>query len=397
MRIITDGEFNGKTALVRADYNVPIDENGTVTDNTRIAATLPTLKYLLDSGAKLVLCSHLGRPDGKYADKYSLAPVASELEKLISEKVIFADDPLVTGEKAKSALEVLKSSDARILLLENTRFRSDEESCSESFSEELAGFGDVFVMDAFGCAHRAHSSTYGAASYLSAYSGFLMANEVKYLSELLEAPEKPFCVVLGGSKVSDKIGVITNLLKKADIILIGGAMAFTFLSALGMKTGRSLVEEDKKDLALQILSDAQKSSVRIILPSDVRAGRSLEDTDAFICDAGNIPDDLMGLDIGPETEKIFTQFIAESRTVIFNGPMGVFENSGFESGTKTVVKAMYDSDAITIVGGGDSAAAVSKFGMTDKMTHISTGGGASLELLEGKILPGVKICSGETK
>ena len=397
MRIITDGEFNGKTVLVRADYNVPVDENGKVTDSTRISATLPTLRYLLDSGAKLVLCSHLGRPDGKYSVRYSLAPVVRELESMLSEKVIFADDPLVTGEKAKRALDELKNSDARILLLENTRFRSDEESCSESFSKELAAFGDVFVMDAFGCAHRAHASTFGAAAYLKAYSGFLMANEVKYLGELLEDPEKPFCVVLGGSKVSDKIGVITNLLKKADTILIGGAMAFTFLSAQGMNTGRSLVEEDKKDLALQILDDAEKMNVRIVLPSDIRAGKSLEDTEVSVFDTSGIPDDMMGLDIGPETEKKFEQIIAESRTVVFNGPMGVFENPGFESGTKTVVKAMYISDAITVVGGGDSAAAVSKFGLTDKMTHISTGGGASLELLEGKILPGVRICSGENK
>ncbi|NLW69632.1 MAG: phosphoglycerate kinase, partial [Eubacteriaceae bacterium] len=336
--------------------------------------------------------SHLGRPKGKPSPEFSLKAVAVALEKMLGEKVIFSDDDTVVGEKAKSDFQLLKNSDARVMLLQNTRFTPKEEENDPAFAKQLSAFGDIFVLDAFGCAHRAHASTVGLADYLPAYGGFLIEKEVKFLKDALEEPESPFTVVMGGSKVSDKITLITNLMSKADNILIGGAMAQTFLKSRGYNVGISKIEEDKLELAGQILEQADEMGVNIYLPVDVTGSSAFSnETPKALYTIDAIPDDFMALDIGEKTAQNYAKIILKSKTVVFNGPMGVFEMANYEQGTKKVIEAMADCDGVTVIGGGDSASAVAQFGYSDKMTHISTGGGASLELLEGKVLPGVAI------
>ncbi len=394
MKTLKDAEFQGKVVLIRVDYNVPLDEEKNVTDNLRIVSTIPTIDYILENGAKVVLCSHLGRPDGQPKAEYSMAPVAAEAERVFEEKVVFSDDDEVVGNKTKSLLEEFKNSDARIMLLQNTRFRAEEEANDAAFAKELASLADIFVMDAFGAAHRAHASTVGVADYLPTYAGLLMADEVKYLGELLEEPHRPFTVVMGGSKVSDKIQVFRNLLKKADSIIVGGAMAYTFLKAQGYNVGISKVEADKLDLANEILDLAKEKGVNFYLPVDCCGSTEfLNDTPKVCYDFDKMPDDFMGLDIGPQTQEKYKEVLSQSRTIVLNGPMGVFEMENYTQGTIAVLEGMaMAKDAVKIVGGGDSAAAVAQFGYTDAMTHISTGGGASLKLMEGKLLPGVKVC-----
>ncbi|MDR2519791.1 MAG: phosphoglycerate kinase [Eubacteriaceae bacterium] len=388
MRFVGDASLEGKVALVRVDYNVPLDKENRIVDDIRIAKTMPTVHYLLDHGAKIVLCTHIGRPEGKHRKELSLEILLPYLESLVGEKILFANDPEIIGDAAKAMLAQLKEGQCRLMLLENLRFRPEEEANDPEFARELAGFGDIFVMDAFGCAHRAHASTYGIASYLTAYAGFLMAAETKYLGELMRCPEKPFTFILGGVKVSDKIGLITNLLPKADNVLVGGAMAFTFFKAMGVGIGDSLAEDDKLELAKSILDKANEQGVQFYLPVDIVASNG---GDAAVFPANAIPQGYAGYDIGPKTRESFGEVIAASKTIVFNGPMGVFEKKGFEGGTKAVVMAMANSGAITVVGGGDSASAVAAFGLADRFTHVSTGGGASLELLEGKTLPGAEI------
>lgn len=392
MKTIKDANLNGKTVILRADFNVPLDENGIITDNLRISATLPTIKYILDNGAKLILCSHLGRPKGKPNKEFTLYPVYKELEKLLNEPVIFSNDDLVVGEKTDKTVEEFKSSTIRVMLLQNTRYREEEEKNDKEFSRKLASYADIFVLDAFGCSHRAHASTVGIGEFIPSYGGFLIEKEVEFLSSSVDNAKKPFSVIMGGAKVSDKIGVIENLIKKADNILIGGAMANTFLKAQGYDMGISKVEEDKLTLANQLLDKAKENNVKIYLPIDLYCAKEFSDDSAkTLYDIENIPSDEMALDIGQKTAEIYADVIKASKTVVFNGPMGVFEMDNFSFGTKAVVDAMAQSDAVTVVGGGDSAAAVNKFGMAEKMSHISTGGGASLEMLEGKVLPGVAI------
>ena len=394
MKTLKDAEFQGKVVLIRVDYNVPLDEEKNVTDNLRIVSTIPTIDYILENGAKVVLCSHLGRPDGQPKAEYSMAPVAAEAERVFEEKVVFSDDDEVVGNKTKSLLEEFKNSDARIMLLQNTRFRAEEEANDAAFAKELASLADIFVMDAFGAAHRAHASTVGVADYLPTYAGLLMADEVKYLGELLEEPHRPFTVVMGGSKVSDKIQVFRNLLKKADSIIVGGAMAYTFLKAQGYNVGISKVEADKLDLANEILDLAKEKGVNFYLPVDCCGSTEFSNDTPKVCyDFDKMPDDFMGLDIGPQTQEKYKEVLSQSRTIVLNGPMGVFEMENYTQGTIAVLEGMaMAKDAVKIVGGGDSAAAVAQFGYTDAMTHISTGGGASLKLMEGKLLPGVKVC-----
>ena len=394
MKTLKDAEFQGKVVLIRVDYNVPLDEEKNVTDNLRIVSTIPTIDYILENGAKVVLCSHLGRPDGQPKAEYSMAPVAAEAERVFEEKVVFSDDDEVVGKKTKSLLEEFKNSDARIMLLQNTRFRAEEEANDAAFAKELASLADIFVMDAFGAAHRAHASTVGVADYLPTYAGLLMADEVKYLGELLEEPHRPFTVVMGGSKVSDKIQVFRNLLKKADSIIVGGAMAYTFLKAQGYNVGISKVEADKLDLANEILDLAKEKGVNFYLPVDCCGSTEFSNDTPKVCyDFDKMPDDFMGLDIGPQTQEKYKEVLSQSRTIVLNGPMGVFEMENYTQGTIAVLEGMaMAKDAVKIVGGGDSAAAVAQFGYTDAMTHISTGGGASLKLMEGKLLPGVKVC-----
>lgn len=394
MKTLKDAEFQGKVVLIRVDYNVPLDEEKNVADNLRIVSTIPTIDYILECGAKVILCSHLGRPEGQPNPEFSMAPVAEEAERVFEEKVVFSDDDEVCGEKTKALLEEFVSSDARIMLLQNTRFRAEEEENDAQFAKQLASLADIFVMDAFGAAHRAHASTVGVAEYLPTYAGLLMADEVKYLGELLEEPHRPFTVVMGGSKVSDKIQVFRNLLKKADSIIVGGAMAFTFLRAQGYNVGISKVESDKLDLANEILELAKEKNVNFYLPVDCCGSTEFSnDTPKVCCNYDEMPDDFMGLDIGPKTQQLYKEVLADSRTIVLNGPMGVFEMDKYTEGTIAVLEGMsMAKDAVKIVGGGDSAAAVAQFGYTDAMTHISTGGGASLKLMEGKLLPGVKVC-----
>lgn len=392
MKTIKDVELAGKTVILRADFNVPLDEEGVITDNLRIKATVPTIKYLLDKGAKVILCSHLGRPKGKPNKEFSLLPVSVELENLLGEKVFFSDDDMVAGEIAEKDVAEFAASDCRVLLLQNTRFREEEEKNDAGFSEKLASFADIFVLDAFGCSHRAHASTVGIGDYIPAYGGFLIEKEVEFLKSAVENAQKPFSVIMGGAKVSDKIGVIRNLLSKADNILIGGAMANTFLKAMGKNTGISKVEEDKLDLAKSLLEEAEANNVKIYLPTDLYCAKEFSnDSEKVLYKVDEIADDVMALDIGEETAKTYAQVIKNSKTVVFNGPMGVFEMENYEFGTRAVVDAMAECSGVTVVGGGDSAAAVNQFDMADKMSHISTGGGASLEMLEGKVLPGVAI------
>lgn len=386
-KTVKDIDVNGKKVLVRCDFNVPIDsETGKITDNRRIRAALPTIQYLLDHNAKVILCSHLGRPKGEFNLKYSLKPVAEELSKLLNKDVKLAKD--VIGESAKELTANMKEGD--IVLLENVRFHKEEEQDDPEYSKALASMAEIYVNDAFGTAHRAHSSTTGVADYLPAVSGFLIEKELEFLGGALENPKHPFVAILGGAKVSDKIGVIENLLDKVDTLIIGGGMAYTFYKAQGHHIGTSICEEDKLDLAKSILEKAQEKGVKLLLPVDNHVSSEYSNNgEEKIVDSTEIPDGFMGLDIGPKTIEEFEEAVKDAKTVVWNGPLGVCEFDKFATGTKAVATMLSKLDAITIIGGGDSAAAIEKLGLADKMTHISTGGGASLEFLEGKTLPGI--------
>ena len=386
-KTVKDIDVNGKKVLVRCDFNVPIDsETGKITDNRRIRAALPTIQYLLDHNAKVILCSHLGRPKGEFNLKYSLKPVSEELSKLLNKDVKLAKD--VIGESAKELTSNMKEGD--IVLLENVRFHKEEEQNDPEYSKALASMAEIYVNDAFGTAHRAHSSTTGVADYLPAVSGFLIEKELEFLGGALENPKHPFVAILGGAKVSDKIGVIENLLDKVDTLIIGGGMAYTFYKAQGHHIGTSICEEDKLDLAKSILEKAQEKGVKLLLPVDNHVSSEYSNNgEEKMVDSTEIPDGFMGLDIGPKTIEKFEEAVKDAKTVVWNGPLGVCEFDKFATGTKAVATMLSKLDAITIIGGGDSAAAIEKLGLADKMTHISTGGGASLEFLEGKTLPGI--------
>lgn len=388
---IKDMDVKGKKVLVRVDFNVPIS-NGEITDLNRILGAIPTIEYLCNEGAKVILCSHLGKPKNGPEEKFSLAPVAKKLSELMNRPVVFAADDEVVGENAKSAVSAMQNGD--IVLLENTRFRKEETKNEEAFSKELASLADLFVSDAFGSAHRAHCSTVGAADYLSERAcGFLIEKELDFLGNAVENPKRPFTAILGGAKVSDKIDVIDHLLEKVDHLIIGGAMAFTFLKAQGFETGNSLVEEEKVSYAKEMIEKAEKKNVKLYLPVDFVTAQALEENaEPLPTKDQNIPDGRMGLDIGEKTREEYSKVIQESKTIVWNGPMGVFEFANFAKGTFAIAQAMaQNSDAVTVIGGGDSAAAVNQLGFGDKMTHVSTGGGASLEFLEGKVLPGIDV------
>ncbi|MEG1972038.1 MAG: phosphoglycerate kinase [Oscillospiraceae bacterium] len=385
---ITDINVKDKKVLVRCDFNVPMDENCCIKDDNRITASLPTIKYLLENHAAVILCSHLGRPKNGFEDKFSLAPVAKRLSELLEMPIILSCDVIGDDSKTKSAN--LKSGE--VLLLENVRFEKAETKNEDSMSEILASFADIFCNDAFGSAHRAHCSTTGVAKYIPAVSGLLMEKELRILGGALENPQRPMVAILGGAKVADKIGVIENLLNKADCLLIGGGMAYTFLKAQGYNIGKSLCEEDKLPLAKELIKKAKDSGKRIIFPLDTVVTEKLEDGSPFeTVDISKIPENMMGVDIGTKTAMLFAEEIKKSKTVINNGPMGVFEIDNFSKGTAEIIKAMADSGAVSIIGGGDSASAAKKLGFKDKITHISTGGGASLEFMEGLELPGVAV------
>jgi len=386
LKTVEDICVKGKKVLVRCDFNVPMDDEGNITNDNRIVGALPTIKYLVEQGAKVILCSHMGRPKGEFNMKYSLAPVAKRLGELLGKEVKMAAD--VVGESAKALTADM--ADGEIVLLENVRFHAEETKNVPEFSEKLAALAEIFVNDAFGTAHRAHCSTAGVADYLPAVAGYLIQKEIKIMGGALENPQRPFVAILGGAKVKDKIGVINNLLNKVDTIIIGGGMAYTFSKAMGGNIGNSLVDEERLDYAREVLELAKEKGVNIMLPTDnVAADDFANDANQKVCSAMDIPDGWQGLDIGPETVKAFSDVIKNAKTVIWNGPMGVFEFENFAKGTIAVAEAVAEADAITIIGGGDSAAAVTNLGFADKMTHISTGGGASLEFLEGIELPGV--------
>ena len=382
---VEDIDVSGKKVLVRCDFNVKM-ENGVITSDKRIVASLPTIKYLLDHNAKVILCSHLGRPKGEFKPEFSLAPVAVRLGELLGIEVKMAKD--VVGDSAKELAASLKEGE--VMLLENVRFHAEETKNDPEFSKALASLADIYVNDAFGSAHRAHSSTTGVADYLPAVCGFLIRKELDYIGGALENPKRPLVAILGGAKVSDKIGVITNLMDKVDALIVGGGMAYTFFAAMGHSVGTSICEEDKLDLARSMMELAKEKGVNFLIPLDNVVGKEYDpNTEYMTVDSDDIPDGWMGLDIGPKTQKVFADAIKGAGTVIWNGPMGVSEWEHFAAGTVAVATAIAESGAISIVGGGDSAAAVAKLGFADKMSHISTGGGASLEFLEGKDLPGV--------
>jgi phosphoglycerate kinase len=389
-KTIRDIELKGKRVLIRCDFNVPLDSNQNITDDTRIRAALPTLEYLVTQGAKVVVMSHLGRPKGKAAAEFSLAPVAVRLAELLGKQVEFADSDVVVDDSVKEKVAALKDGD--VLLLQNVRFRKEETDNEPGFAKELASLGDVFVQEAFGTAHRAHASTAGVADYLPCVSGFLIEKEVKFLGSALHNPQRPFIAIMGGAKVGDKIKVIENLLTKVDTLIIGGGMTYTFYKAMGLEIGTSILDADNIDLAKMLLEKATSLNVKLLLPVDiVCADEFSNDAKYQTYSRDQIPSDMMGLDIGEETVKLYSEEIAKAKTVVWNGPMGVFEMENFAKGTKAIAEALATSDATTIIGGGDSAAAVEQFGLADKMSHISTGGGASLEFLEGKNLPGISI------
>lgn len=388
-KTIRDVSVSGKKCIVRCDFNVPMKE-GKITDDNRITAAMPSVKYLLENGAAVILMSHLGRPKGQANPEFTLAPVAKRISELLGQDVIFAASDTVVDDNVKKLAAELKPG--QVMLLENVRFRAEEEKNGEEFSKELASLADIFVNDAFGTAHRAHSSTAGIASFLPAVSGFLIEKELKFLGDALDNPKRPLVAILGGSKVSDKIGVIENLIQKADTIIIGGGMAYTFLKANGYNIGTSLCEEDKIELARELQQKALDNDVMFMLPVDSMLGDEFkEDCKTRYAGSSTMPDGWMGMDIGPDTVRLYTEAIKKAGTILWNGPMGVFEFPAFEKGTKAVAEALAKSNAVTVVGGGDSAAAIKKFGFTDKITHVSTGGGASLEFLEGKTLPGVDV------
>ncbi len=391
-KTIRDIEWAGKRALVRCDFNVPLDKEGLITDDTRIRAALPTIEYLVAQGAAVVLMSHLGRPKGEPKEEFSLAPVAVRLTDLLEMPIIFAASDAVVDEDVKDTVSKLKPGE--VALLENVRFRKEEEKNDSAFSEELASLGDIFVQEAFGTAHRAHASTAGVADYIPAVSGFLIEKEVKYLGDALSNPERPFVAIMGGAKVGDKIKVIENLLTKVDSLIIGGGMMFTFFKAMGLEIGKSILDEESIDIASNLIALAEEKGVKLLLPVDaVCADKFANDAYIEVFPRDRVPKDMMGLDIGPESIKLFRNEILNAKTVVWNGPMGVFEMPNFAKGTEEVARAISESDAVSIIGGGDSAAAVEQLGFADKMSHISTGGGASLEFLEGIELPGIAVIS----
>lgn len=387
-KTVDDLQVKGKKVLVRCDFNVPL-QDGVITDENRIVAVLPTIQKLHQDGAKLILCSHMGKPKGEPKPELSLAPVAKRLSELLKQEVIFAKDDTVVGENAKNAVANMKDGD--IVLLENTRYRKEETKNEENFSKELASLADIFVNDAFGTSHRAHCSTVGVTKFVAESAvGYLMQKEIEFLGNAVNHPDRPFVAILGGSKVSDKINVINHLLDKVDTLIIGGGMAYTFAVAKGGHVGESLLELDKVEYAKEMMEKAKAKNVNLLLPVDTVITKEFKnDTEYQTVPTGEIPEGWMGLDIGEETRKLFAQAIQSAKTVVWNGPMGVFEFENFAKGTKAVAEAMASIQATTIIGGGDSAAAVNQLGYGDKMTHISTGGGASLEFLEGKELPGV--------
>lgn len=380
-------DIRKKTILLRCDLNVPLDAKFRITDTKRIDESLTTLKYLMDGGAKVVICSHLGRPKGTFDKKYSLKPVAEYLTEVLGKEVQLTSD--VAGENTKETVDNLDFGEA--CLMENLRFEPGEEKNDPEFSKKLASLADIYINDAFGVCHRAHASTVGVTEYLPSGYGFLIEKEIKILSEILENPKSPFVAILGGAKISDKIGVINNLLEKIDVLIVGGGMSYTFTNALGYSVGKSICESDKISFTRDIMAKAKDKGVKIMLPVDNKVGKDFsENTESKIVDADKIPDGWMGLDIGPKTIQNFSEAIKNASTIFWNGPMGVSEWKNFEIGTKAVAEAVADSDAISVVGGGDTAAAIDKFNLSSKITHVSTGGGASLQLLEGKDLPGLE-------
>ncbi|MFC2821240.1 MAG: phosphoglycerate kinase [Sphaerochaeta sp.] len=387
LNTIREADLKGKRVLVRVDFNVPV-KDGKVTDATRILAALPTLNYILSQpGTSIVVMSHFGRPKGKKNPEFSMVPVGKKFEELLGRPVKVASD--VIGEEVKKEVQALKPGE--VLLLENCRFYPEEEANDPEFAKTLASYGDVYVNDAFGTAHRAHASTEGVAHYLPSYAGFLIEKEVKFMAPLLENPDRPFVAIIGGSKVSSKISVLESLVKTCDTIAIGGGMAYTFLKVLGHTIGKSLVEDDYLDTAKAFLEAAKKKGVKVILPVDhICADTFAENAKPVLVDSVDIPSELMGMDIGPKTVKEIVKAVSSAKSVVWNGPMGVFEFASFAKGTEEVAKALAASDAVTVVGGGDSVAAINKFGLANKISHVSTGGGASLEFLEGKVLPGIR-------
>jgi 3-phosphoglycerate kinase len=388
-KTVKDIDVKGRTLVMRCDFNVPM-QDGVITDDTRIRAALPTIEYLRGNGAKIVIMSHMGRPKGNPDPEFTLAPVAKRLSELLGTYVRFAGSPVVVDDSVRAAAKELSEGD--VLLLENVRYRKEETENDPAFAKDLASLGEVFVQEAFGTAHRAHASTAGIASYLPAVSGFLIEKEVKYLSEAVNSPKRPFAAVMGGAKVADKIPAIENLLGKVDMLIIGGGMSYTFFKAMGYEIGTSLLDENSIDFAKDLIARAKEQGVDLVLPVDaVCADRFDNGAERKVCARDAMPEGWMGMDIGPETIKLFTEKLRSAKTIVWNGPMGVFEMPNFSAGTKAVAEAMAESDAVTIIGGGDSAAAVKQFGLSDRMTHISTGGGASLEYLEGKDLPGISV------
>ncbi len=386
-KTVKDIEVKGKKVLVRCDFNVPQDENGNITDNRRIVSSIPTIKYLLENGAKVILCSHLGRPKGEVKKEFSLAPVAKELSKELGKEVKLAGD--IVGESAKSLTNNMQEGE--VVLLENVRFDSREEKNDPEMAKELASLAEIYVNDAFGTSHRAHASTAGVADYLPAVSGFLIEKEIDFMGNALENPKRPLVAILGGKKVSDKIGVINSLLEKVDTLMIGGAMAYTFFKAQGYEVGNSICELDKLDLALELIEKAKKKGVKLMLPVDTKLGKEFDkDTESKTVKCNEIPEGWEGFDIGEETINLYKEELRKAKTVVWNGPLGLFEFDQFAIGSNEIAKTLAEIDAITIVGGGDCAAAVEKAGVADKLTHVSTGGGASLEFLEGKKLPGIE-------
>ncbi|MBU3184090.1 phosphoglycerate kinase [Clostridium estertheticum] len=388
-KTIEDIEVKGKKVLVRCDFNVPL-KDGEITDVNRLVGAMPTIEYLIKNGARLILCSHLGKPNGEAKPELSLAPVAKRLSEMLNKEVIFAADPNVVSDNVKSVVSKMKDGD--VILLENTRYRKEETKNKENFSKELASLADIFVNDAFGTAHRAHCSTVGVTEFVkTSVCGYLIQKELKFLGDAVNSPVRPFVAILGGAKVSDKIAVIANLLDKVDTLIIGGGMAYTFLKAGGYSVGSSLVEEDKVEYAKDMMQKAESKGIKFLIPVDhIVADKFSADAEPVVTQDQNIKDGYMGLDIGPKTCEIYKGAISTAKTIVWNGPMGVFEFKNFAKGTIAVAEAMSKVDGTTVIGGGDSAAAVNQLGFGDKMTHISTGGGASLEFLEGKLLPGIE-------
>ena len=386
-KTVKDIDVKGKKVLVRCDFNVPYNEERVITDNRRIVAALPTIKYLLENNCKVILCSHLGRPNGEVKPEFSLDIVAKELSKLLGQEVKLAKD--VVGESAQELVSNMKEGE--VVLLENVRFEAGEEKNDPELSKKLASFAEIFVNDAFGTAHRAHSSTAGVADYLPAVSGFLIEKELNFMGDALENPARPFVAILGGKKVSDKIGVIDSLLEKVDTLMIGGGMAYTFFKSMGYNVGNSICELDKLDLAKELMEKAKAKGVKLMLPVDTKVGKEFKpDTESKVVKYTEIPDGWEGFDIGDETIALYSEELKKAKTVIWNGPLGLFEFEQFANGTNSIAKVLADVDAVKIIGGGDSAAAVEKAGLSEKFTHVSTGGGASLEFLEGKKLPGIE-------